>query len=84
MPCKCHAHVDAEGIGKCLKRDKSFNQLFSCFVISPSSCIDASDVPGHEELQKSAVACEDKNEGENIKQENDVERMLATKLKIIR
>ena len=74
MPCKCHAHVDAEGIGKCLKRDKSFNQLFSCFVISPSSCIDASDVPGHEELQKSAVACEDKNEGENIKQENDVER----------
>ena len=65
MPCKCSHHIDSEGIGKCLKRDGSFSGQFSCLVWSPSSCIDAKDVPEYDYLQKSAIACEDKNERKN-------------------
>ena len=69
MPCKCTEYVDADGIGNCLKRDSAFNELFSCFVKSPSSCIDAKDAQNFEEFrmyQKSAIACEDKNERKTI------------------
>ena len=66
MPCKCNNHVDDDGIGRCRKRDTLFNQQFSCYVMSPSSCIDAEDIPNNNDMQKSAIACEDKNEGKVI------------------
>ena len=66
MPCKCNEYIDGDGFGKCLKRDGSFNQQFSCYVRRPSYCNDAKDVPSNDFMQKSAVACEDKNERKTI------------------
>ena len=66
MPCKCNNHIDGEGIGMCMKRDLMFNQQFSCFVTSPSSCMDSKDIQNNDSMQKSAIACEDKNEGKVI------------------
>lgn len=65
FPCKCNDYVDTDGFGLCQKRDKRFDGAFSCFVNYPSSCIDLQEFPESKGKQISAVACEDKNEGDS-------------------
>ena len=61
-PCECDTAVDKEA---CTKRDEHFNGSFSCYVKEPSTCKDLKIVSGSiiHGKQRSASACEDKNEG---------------------
>ena len=57
--CECNTTVDKYA---CMKRDEQFNGSFSCYVKEPSLCNDLKEINGK---QRSARACEDKNEGES-------------------
>lgn len=63
-PCTCNNYLDKDGFGLCQKRDIRFHGNFSCFVEYPSSCVDVLKVSEYNSRYMSAVACEDKNEGD--------------------
>ena len=63
FPCTCNTLLDEEGFGLCRKRDIRFAGNFSCFVEHPSSCVDFRKASEVNTKYMSAVACEDKNEG---------------------
>ena len=68
-PCECDTDVDKDA---CTKRDENFNGSFSCYVkdckgltCNLSTCKELKIVSGgtNPGKQRSASACEDKNEG---------------------